>query len=125
MVASSSATYVFDLCGFNLHQKLPVGGNLTLANGILYVASGNGMLYAFTSEPQFRISSSMVNQGGSNKLVLQWPSVAGKTYNVWFGQSLSSPFSVVGSDLQATPPVNTYQITVNPTGAGFYRIEAK
>jgi hypothetical protein len=49
MVSSSSATYVFDLSTFELIQTLPIGGYLSLANGVVYVAAPNGELYAYSS----------------------------------------------------------------------------
>jgi hypothetical protein len=125
IVASSSKAYVFDLCTYTLRQTLPVGGYLTLANGVLYVATATGQLYAYSSDPRFRISYSLLHQGGGKQLVLQWPSVGGKSYNVWFTTNLSSPFTVIASNLAATPPFNSYQNTVTPAGAVYYRIEAR
>jgi hypothetical protein len=49
LVSSSSATYVFDLFTFALKQTIPVGGYLSLANGVLYVATSGGELYAYSS----------------------------------------------------------------------------
>ena len=125
IVASSSKTYVFDLCTYNLRQTLPVGGYLSLANGVLYVAAGTGQLYAYSSVPPFNIVYRLVQQGAVKQLLLQWPSVAGKSYNVWFTTNLSSPFSIIASNLAATPPFNSYQDTVIPSRPGFYRLEAK
>ena len=123
IAASSSATYVFDLCTFALRQTLPVGGYLTLANGVLYIATGNGQLYAYSSVPPFQMSFSLVSQG--KQLLLRWPSSSGKSYNVWFTPNLGTPFSLLSSNLPATVPFNSYQPTVPPTGGGFYRIEEK
>jgi hypothetical protein len=125
IVSSSSQTYVFDLCTHNLHQTLPVGGNLTLANGVLYVAGADGNLYAYSSTPPLRITLSFVNQGSGNLFVLRWPSMEGKKYDVMFTADLSSPFSVIVSNLTATPPYNTYQPTLLPYTRGYYRVEAK
>jgi len=124
IAASSSTTYVFDLCTGNLRQTLPVGGNLSLANGVLYVASATGQLYAYPAAPPFKITCSLLNQGGGTQFVLWWPGVAGKSYNVWFTSNLSSPFTVIASNLAATPPVNSFPTTVGPTTTGFYRIDA-
>ena len=125
IVASSSKTYVFDLCTYNLRQTLPVGGYLTLANGVLYAATASGQLFAYAAGPPFRITYSLLSQGGGKQLALRWPSAAGKSYNVWLTTNLSSPFTVIASNLAATPPVNSYQNTVIPGGAGYYRIEAR
>ena len=124
VVASGSETYVFDLCTGNLRQTLPVGGYLSLANGVLYVASGDGQLYAYSAAAPFKITCSLLGQGGGTQLVLRWPGLAGKNYNVWFTSNLSSPFTIIANNLAATPPVNSYQTTVGPAAAGFYRIDA-
>jgi hypothetical protein len=58
-------------------------------------------------------------------VLLQWPSAAGKSYNVWFTTNMSSPFTVIASNLAATPPFNSYQNTVSSGGVGYYRIEAR
>ena len=102
-----------------------MGGYLSLANGVLYVAAGTGQLYAYSSVPPFNIVYTLVQQGAVKQLLLQWPSVAGKSYNVWFTTNLSSPFSIIASNLAATPPFNSYQDTVIPSRPGFYRLEAK
>ncbi len=125
IAASSSKTYLFDLCTYNLRQTLPVGGYLSLANGVLYVATAAGQLYAYSSAPPFRIIYSILRQGGGNQLLLQWPSLAGKSYNVWFTTDLSSGFTPIATNLAATPPYNSYQNTLGPSGAGYYRIEAR
>ena len=124
ITASSSETYVFDLCTGNLRQTLPVGGYLSFANGVLYVAGAGGQLYAYAAAPPFIITSGLLVQGGGTQLLLRWPGVAGKSYNVWFTSDLSSPFTVIANDLAATPPVNSFQTTVGPAAAGFYRVDA-
>ena len=125
IVASSSKTYVFDLCTCNLRQTLPVGGYLSVANGNLYVATAAGQLYSYSSAAPFRMIYRLIGQGAGRQLLLQWPSFAGKTYNVWRTTNLSSAFAPVASNVAATPPFNSYQNAITPTGAAYYRIEAR
>jgi hypothetical protein len=66
-----------------------------------------------------------VSQAGGKQIVLRWPSVADKNYNVWFTPNLSSPFTVISSNVPATPPFNNYQQAIAPGGSGYYRIEAR
>ena len=47
IVASGSATYVFHRGSGALVQKINVGGQLSLANGTLYIAGGGGLLSTF------------------------------------------------------------------------------
>jgi len=45
-------------------------------------------------------------------IVLQWPSVEGREYDVTWASNLSSGFSVVASNLPATAPANTFTNSV-------------
>ncbi len=57
------------------------------------------------------------------ELVLQWASVAGKTYAVRRASDLSAGFVTLTNGLPATPPVNVYTVTVEQAaGHVFYRI---
>ena len=125
IVASDSKTYVFDLCTRTLRQTLPVGGYLSLANGVLYVAASTGQLHAYSSASPFRVIYRVVGQGASREFLLQWPSQADKSYNVWFANNPDSAFSCVATNVAATLPFNSYQNTMPATGAGYYRLEAK
>jgi Tol biopolymer transport system component len=51
LVATDSATYVFDKASFTLRTRLPVGGSLSYAAGTLYIVdpSGNLLTYKFAS----------------------------------------------------------------------------
>ncbi len=125
VVASDSKTYVFDLCTRNVRQTLPVGGFLSLANGVLYVAASAGELHAYSSAPPFRAIVRVVGQVPSRQFLLQWPSLAGRSYNVWLASNLGSPFTCVATNVAATPPFNSYQNTLPGVGAGYYRVEEK
>ncbi len=48
LVSSSSATYLFDLASGTLLQKIAVGGAISLANGVLYIADGAGVLHTYS-----------------------------------------------------------------------------
>jgi hypothetical protein len=49
IVGSTSATYVFNRRTFTLLQTINKGGNLALANGVLYIASSAGTLGAYSA----------------------------------------------------------------------------
>jgi hypothetical protein len=57
LVSSSAYTYIFDLSTGQLRQKLNHGGQLTLAQGRLYVAATNGNLYTYDLQPPAPLSS--------------------------------------------------------------------
>jgi hypothetical protein len=49
IVSSDSATYIFDLGTFTVRQTLPVGGQATVANGVLYLVDAAGTLHAYSA----------------------------------------------------------------------------
>jgi plastocyanin len=73
----------------------------------------------------FVVSANVQSQPGGNQIVLQWPSVAGYTYDVLWASNLLSGFVPVATDLPATPPNNIYQSALGSTPAGFFKIKMK
>jgi hypothetical protein len=73
----------------------------------------------------FVVTATAVSQAGGNQITLQWPSLAGKAYDVMFAPDLSAGFAPIATDLPATPPNNTYQIPIGPEPAAFYKIKMK
>jgi plastocyanin len=71
------------------------------------------------------LSASMDFQPGGNQITLQWPSVAGKSYDVLYSTDLHTGFTAVATDLYDTAPNNTYQCAAGPGRVGFYRIRVK
>lgn len=55
--------------------------------------------------------------------ILRWSSVRGRTYSLWRSQGVERPFVAVATNLEATPPVNSYTNRVS-AAAGFYRVSA-
>ncbi|MDZ4289432.1 MAG: Ig-like domain-containing protein, partial [Prosthecobacter sp.] len=51
IAASPTKTYIFDRVSRALRQTIPYGGNVCLAGRLLYIASSNGELRAFTTKP--------------------------------------------------------------------------
>lgn len=82
IAASSSETYIFNLFDFSLRQTIPVGGSLSLANGVLYITSDSGKLYAYSLGPDVQL---VVNNGQGGSL---WPIIAG-TNMIGFGTRVS------------------------------------
>ena len=63
---------------------------------------------------------------GANGFVLRWPSKGGKVYQILRTDNLVNGFSVVYSDISATPPMNTFTDTgTTTTGPYFYRIQVQ
>jgi hypothetical protein len=71
------------------------------------------------------VSASVMFQGGGNQIVLQWPSVAGNTFDIWCATNLQSGFTPLVTDIAATPPTNVYQAPIGSTPAAFYKVRIK
>ncbi len=72
------------------------------------------------SNSLFRMESPSPEDAGG--VVVQWSSVTGRTYEVGRSTNLLQQFSVVASNIAATPPVNIY--TDAPADAAYYRVRA-
>jgi hypothetical protein len=69
----------------------------------------------------FRAGALKVQPTGG--LSLQWDSVASKQYSVWRSTNLPAGFSLVESNIIATPPLNTYtDVTATGRGPYFYKV---
>ncbi len=68
IVASPTATYIFNLQTFALRQTLPSGGVASLANGVIYLAGADGVLRTFRPSGQnaitLALSASSATEGG-------------------------------------------------------------
>jgi len=56
--------------------------------------------------------------------VIQWTSVAGKTYTVHRSTNLQAGFAILQDDIAGTPPLNTYD-DPTPDAAAFYIISVR
>lgn len=59
----------------------------------------------------------------ANQIVLRWPSTTNALYTLLQTSNLLSPFSVLASNILATPPTNIYADPITPTGSQFYRLK--
>lgn len=58
-----------------------------------------------------------------NQLLLNWPSLAGKTYDILFSTNVSSGYAPIASGVAATPPNNSYSGAIGPARSGFYKVK--
>jgi hypothetical protein len=90
-VSSASATYIFNLASHQLMQTIPFGGLLTVANGHLYIAGGDGWLrdYVISGSyaPLFNYADSHLS---GRTLTLTFYGLPGWTYRVQFATSLAT-----------------------------------
>lgn len=73
----------------------------------------------FMSIPAPKITASLA----ANQIVLRWPSTNNTLYTLLQTSNLLSPFSVLASNLVATPPTNTFTDPLNPAGSRFYWLQ--
>jgi len=60
-----------------------------------------------------------------NGFVITWSSVAGKFYTIERASDITKGFTAIATDIQATPPQNTYVDTTGTGGLYFYRVTVK
>ena len=70
----------------------------------------------------FTLNNSAPNDAGD--YILQWFSATGRTYAVSRVTNLMNDFSVLQSNLVATPPQNAYTDAVGTEVSAFYRVKA-
>jgi hypothetical protein len=73
----------------------------------------------------FLVGETLDSTPGANQIVLRWPSMAGKSYDILFASSLNATFNPVVTDIPATPPNNTYSVAITPGSKGFYKVQMK
>ena len=74
------------------------------------------------SNSVFKLDNSAPNDTGA--FVLQWFSATGRTYAVSRATNLMNDFSVLQSNLVATPPLNVYTDAAAADAGAFYRVKA-
>ena len=60
-----------------------------------------------------------------NKFLLTWPSAAGKAYRIQRATNLAFPFSIIASNVLATPPANRYTDSPPVLPTLYYRLQLK
>ncbi len=59
-------------------------------------------------------------------IMLRWNSISNRWYDIWRTWNLMNEFSMLESNIVATPPVNEYEdITATNQGSYFYKVNAK
>jgi len=72
----------------------------------------------------FTVEGGSMEAIGDDKLVITWPSVAGKTYSVHRCTDIMSGFGMIDSGIAATAPQNSYTDTVTSATA-YYKVEVE
>ncbi|NCC51766.1 MAG: DUF5060 domain-containing protein [Spartobacteria bacterium] len=72
----------------------------------------------------FTIEGGTMELLGENKVVLTWPSSAGKTYTLKRTEDLLQGFEILETSIAATPPNNSYTNTITAV-TEYYRVEVE
>ncbi len=89
----------------------------TTPDAVTTVAASSGL--AITGIQAVRLADP---NHANHQVILTWPSVAGKTYNLWWSTNLPQ-FQRVVTGIPATPPHNTYTNILSGSESGFLKIE--
>jgi hypothetical protein len=69
--------------------------------------------------------ASLPAQGATGNMV-RWPSVVNREYELFYGTNLFRAFSLLATNVAATPPVNTYTDAVHgAVGSIYYRVKVR
>jgi hypothetical protein len=77
------------------------------------------------SDPMSVLKITGADLSGDVGFTLQWPSVAGRTYDVECGTNLldAVPFQPLLTDIKATPSTNSCLVSAPPSGQHFFRLK--
>ncbi|MBN1670962.1 MAG: PKD domain-containing protein [Kiritimatiellae bacterium] len=87
----------------------------------------NAAEYTASTSPWDDDSLFLIDRIGSagSKAALSWASVNGRIYSVLRSTNLVGGFSLIASNLTATPPMNVYTDQVESAGAAYYEIRVE
>jgi hypothetical protein len=94
------------------------------SNGYLYVGFGDGGSGNDPSHSNsvFKFFGSVPNNAGA--FTVRWFSETGRTYAISRSTNLLDNFSMLSTNLVATPPLNAYTDAVSVNARAFYRVKA-
>ena len=84
--------------------------------------AGAAQLGSAPGIPPIVQSSPILNDNGN--AVLQWTSSANRTYKIYWTSNLLEEFTLLQSDIPATPPMNIYTDNVSGVSSSFWKIES-
>jgi len=129
---SVTATFAENLVTNGVPEWWLAQNNLPVNDaGALADTDGDGVEnwkeYRAGTDPNNPASLLRMGTGTSgSQFILLWPSAYGRLYRLYRATNSIANFSVIASDIYATPPTNAYYLDINslPENA-FYRIEVQ
>lgn len=126
--AGSEDNASFSLNGSDLLTAAPFNYEVQSIYRIRIQSTDQGLL---STQDVFEIAVSDVDEtpvllgletAGGSPVVLRWNSVTNHLYSVWSATNLTAPFSVVESNIPATPVVNAYTDFTERTSFRYWQI---
>jgi len=93
-----------------------------LCNGGECLAGTDPTDRASTFSIREMVRGGQAGQPAPGELVVRWPSLEGRVYDVLWAERLGEGFSAIATGLSATPPSNSYTVSTAGRPAGFYKI---
>jgi hypothetical protein len=75
----------------------------------------------------FSIREMLAGEAGgpqAGAMVVRWPSLAGRVYDVLWAERLGTAFTVLETGVSAAPPMNSYTVTTD-RASGFFKVAAR
>jgi hypothetical protein len=125
LIGSTNATLLLT----NVLAYQAGGYRVVAGDGLTSITSTVGVLTVVPMEFDPAAGGGIIRAIGVNGVVLAWPSIADRVYDVRWTTNLKAgthAFITIATNLPATPTVNSYTDTVHGAKAtGIYRISAK
>ena len=77
---------------------------------------------ATNSASLFEADGLVTAADAGNRFVLQWPSVAGRSYRIEYSTNILSRFTTLRVNISATPPLNSVTVTVTGVERELFRV---
>ena len=123
--------------GFSIPDSVPDGTYRILvkldyspinpAGRIMEVDEGNNEASGILGKGSVDITRLQIvglRQTGNKALSVSWTSVTNCTYEIWWTQGVQTPWSLLVSNIVATPPTNTAFVMRPNSASGLFRIRA-
>jgi hypothetical protein len=124
MVTTNHPTPYWWLASYGITNNFETGSNLRGANGMPLWQSYTAGLNPNDPNSQLRMSMTRAANGNAN--IINWTTVTGRVYTVWFSTNLATGFQPLNGAANLSANVRGFTNAVNPAGGAiYYRLEVR
>ncbi|MDB6031465.1 MAG: hypothetical protein JWM16_1803 [Verrucomicrobiales bacterium] len=124
MLTTNHPTPYWWLAAYGFTNNFETASSLRGANGMPFWQSYTAGLNPNDPNSQLRMSMTRAANGNAN--VINWTTVTGRVYTVWFSTNLASGFQPLNGAANLSANVRGFTNTVNPAGGAiYYRLEVR